>query len=1586
MSTELDEIYWLLRAAVDPSLASAAKQAQDTMRKTAEAGEASSKRVEKAIGEGTRRALLDVIKTAPQAAAAGKEAGEALGKSIGEGVLDSSARSVPIALARVRASLKERLDEMAADYRKELAYIESQAEKLGPDRTVALRDKASEDYQRNTLGALSSASKRGTISQTEFRELTRKLNAEVQKVFAETERIAAVGARKVGRKAGEALDEGMEQGIRAGQRRVLATAEQMIDELDRRFRLRMAKLEMGARTGRYSEERFNLLAAKATALHDAQLAARALALEQANGGKLADDDLLKFADAFKVKGKALGRGLGGGVTEGFSELIGGLASKLLAALSVGQLIAEVRKAFTAGWREADALAASQRRIAAEAADAGLSMQQLGANVRFVREQMQLTGGAAEELVASVGRLVRKAGEMEKLDAAAEALVNLGISRGLNLEEAVKAAGSAATGSAQAIEQLFGKSKEQLENEYRYRRNVIGSLNDQQHAQAVLDETMIQSGRASGALAAYLETQAGKSDEAAARQRELNAELGRTSPEVRDVSRSMGDAAKDGVRAFAMALAGAVGFGRDVLEVMGEIINSAPLLGSALRAIGRSKWWQGDGKPMDTADLMAANPFTSGFGTAMQYARDRRRPAPAPGAPLDPRSLGGLAGVQPAAPPDRYRGDVGAQIAARVAAMRQELEGRKGAEEAAMATARATNLEAGALASEAAARRVSNQHRRETNQLVQQHMRELRQMGAGTGAIGEIAAYAKPTDQGVAAQRNLAEAADAATEQLRIQAQQIRLLQKYWGDAATAPDALKKQVEDVTRIESQMEAARQQRLKLQRAGRDTSPADTVIADLEGQLEIAKKVMSAIAPLEAEFARGQAALAARRQSMTEAEYQEAGRALVQAYDEGITQASADNPRIAQALQARLKGALAPSEMAKSLVAEFTVALTRENTDSAVARLLGRGSPEQAGAAGAEAANRYVQALRERIAAAEGDPALREQLVKLLPQNFDVRQLGLDKITQDFFGDGQAESAIAAIAEVQEAVRGVTEAQQALALVEQDRDPATRAAAELRVAAAQAVVKQRVDAVRVALQGANLTEQQMAFVTERLAGALSSAAIPARDMAGSIGSLAGKVALVQGIADAFLTIAGSGASEEVREIVQGISQAAAALNILDAAKRAFRAKDLGSAVANGLGDARVDSGKVFKGGAGLGDSLAVLSGYAGIAGSLISLGSTILNSGERQRLAMIQQTIATLRNTDALEDFQRRAISNVSATERDSLLATGTAFAKSLEEAAPLFKVFDEAKLSKITAQQIEFLTKLEEITGASFFDASTGKLNYAEFMKAWQAFQAGDLGSFGKDAVGKMDAFEFLVQQLGDAAGDASARVHMLIEALRDADDLKGTRFADEFQKIFDEQGADAATKWLQELIKAFAAGGPDAAELVELFGRGLTAEEIQRILSGALSTVGEAGGVAGGGSNEQRVNVGSTEVQFNAALMQWATQTQLQGRMADTLDALYEAAVGHPPIRPTPIPVPTVAQVQAINGGGRGDTNVEIVIEECNFEFPGVTGRGAEGVVGAASAAGDALGESLAEKVAAALRGAGGTGRVRIAVKSGGLRS
>lgn len=535
---------------------------------------------------------------------------------------------------------------------------------------------------------------------------------------------------------------------------------------------------------------------------------------------------------------------------------------------------------------------------------------------------------------------------------------------------------------------------------------------------------------------------------------------------------------------------------------------------------------------------------------------------------------------------------------------------------------------------------------------------------------------------------------------------------------------------------------------------------------------------------------------------------------------------------------------------VLAGLEAAYQRQIGEIAVAQLNGRMTKDEAGLAGEEAGVRFNLGLAAAVA--DLPKELQPQLAAAAKEvEMPMPEINMEPLLRGISGD------LRPLARVREEVdAAVRRVQLAKAQADAARNSGEYAAARARLDAEQARLAATLSALSPQMDSLGLSEEKLLELTQWLAQAFGEAGLGAGAFEDGLDGLAGKAELIEGLARAFLSVADAAGrmGDSMRSILTGVTDLASGVAAVGRARKAMEE----SKAKNG-GKASTDS---------------VLA-YAGAAATAIGGAVSILQGiFQRDEAARLRQIVATAQNTRALEAFRRNAINSVSADDRAEMAEVGE---QVLELIATLSGAIGgtpaRINMESVTAEQVAFLTRLEEITGAEFFDESTGQLLTAEFRRAFEAFLAGDLGSFGNDVSGRIEAVEFVLGALGEAAGDVAAKVELLLEALRSADQVP-EEFVAGLEQVLEDGGAEAALAWLQQLAAAFAAGGAQNPLIAATFGEGFSAEEIQRMLEQAIRIV--SSGETSGSSKSASVANSITEVQA-VEVIAWLEDIALSAR-------------------------------------------------------------------------------------------------------------
>lgn len=198
------------------------------------------------------------------------------------------------------------------------------------------------------------------------------------------------------------------------------------------------------------------------------------------------------------------------------------AALLATTIGAAGLAAAMRESFAA----ADELTAAMRKVEASARLTGAPLQLLQGLVGSARDRFKLAAPDAAGFATEVSKLAGKAGDLAKAGDAMQAFLNIGAARGLNAADTLLAVKQAILGIDEGTDKLFDKNPSVLYAEYaRSIGTTAAKLSDQQKAQALLTATLESGRRVNGEYAAWLETAAGRAQQAANAQTRLAATFG-----------------------------------------------------------------------------------------------------------------------------------------------------------------------------------------------------------------------------------------------------------------------------------------------------------------------------------------------------------------------------------------------------------------------------------------------------------------------------------------------------------------------------------------------------------------------------------------------------------------------------------------------------------------------------------------------------------------------------------------------------------------------------------------------------------------------------------------------------------------------------------------------------------------------------------------------------------------------------------------------------------------------------------------------------------------------------------------------------
>lgn len=416
------------------------------------------------------------------------------------------------------------------------------------------------------------------------------------------------------------------------------------------------------------------------------------------------------------------------------------------------------------------------------------------------------------------------------------------------------------------------------------------------------------------------------------------------------------------------------------------------------------------------------------------------------------------------------------------------------------------------------------------------------------------------------------------------------------------------------------------------------------------------------------------------------------------------------------------------------------------------------------------------------------------------------------------------VAALGRVSNAATRVANAERDLTLARASRDPERIAAAEEELAAAQEAVRVAVTESADALEAAGVPTDELNRLLDIMIAKLRDAGVELDVAEGGLDGLADKARAMEGLARGVLSV-----SRAVGNLSQETEDALTSM------------VDLAAGVAQ------------LAEGVGTGNPLAIISGASQVIGGLIGLFSSQGPSeAEIRELEALREQLR--RNTRAIEENTRSRTGDLSPGDRDRMVQ----WLEDWWQVPPGELIGTTGDPSEIGLSDAD-LARLEEIeraTGISIFTGN-GDISWQALNQAYQALLDMDLGTFGTDLAGRLDAMQWAFSQLGDAVGGAA----VMMERFLAIAEQFSPQFASTLQQKLDELGPEGAQAWLQGLIEQYAASGL-TPELEALFGSDLTAEEIQRLLEEGNELLG--GVLSGGRGTSRSTQIGRsiTEIQAN----------------------------------------------------------------------------------------------------------------------------
>lgn len=172
------------------------------------------------------------------------------------------------------------------------------------------------------------------------------------------------------------------------------------------------------------------------------------------------------------------------------------------------------------------LVASQRQLEATAKLTNVPLSFLQQNADKARDSFKLSKEQSNQFTIELTKLATKAGGIQKTGDAMGSLLDLAAARGLNAQQALTAIGQAILGIDEGTDKLFGKNPSAIYDEWaKSAGTTAGKMTDMQKSQALLDALLADGAKVQGEYSKYLESSAGKADQAAQASRELTQSLG-----------------------------------------------------------------------------------------------------------------------------------------------------------------------------------------------------------------------------------------------------------------------------------------------------------------------------------------------------------------------------------------------------------------------------------------------------------------------------------------------------------------------------------------------------------------------------------------------------------------------------------------------------------------------------------------------------------------------------------------------------------------------------------------------------------------------------------------------------------------------------------------------------------------------------------------------------------------------------------------------------------------------------------------------------------------------------------------------------
>lgn len=527
-------------------------------------------------------------------------------------------------------------------------------------------------------------------------------------------------------------------------------------------------------------------------------------------------------------------------------------------------------------------------------------------------------------------------------------------------------------------------------------------------------------------------------------------------------------------------------------------------------------------------------------------------------------------------------------------------------------------------------------------------------------------------------------------------------------------------------------------------------------------------------------------------------------------------------------------------------------------------------------------------------------------------------------------QTEAGVRSVTDAMRDLRGhaeaVAEAERELTRAQIARDPERAARAERRLADAREAMRRAASQMLPALEAAGISQERLNELIERMVELLDEADVKTealgRDWAKTARTFEAAARGVLSIADAMGVL-----NSQQRRVIQG-------------------AIDIAGGIATG----------------GLGGGIQAVGG-------LVSLLSAITGDGAARRQEHIRQIDEMIKLRHALEQLRQAVLRDVTAGERETMVERSQRIVDAARDAWIFARQTGQTHTSALAQmtgmseeEVVEAVRWMEERSGRSLMD-DQGVVNWPALLEVLESLP--ELGLWGDTLEGQLDALDWTLRMLGDDALTAAERIERFLEVLRSAG---AESFADEYQRILDEQGPEAAQAWLDTLVEAMAAGDTSMFGAGGIFD-GLTPEQARRLVERAYGFIDGPGGLVTG-TPETRLAVSITQAQGSELLRIGSTQLYhlagIHGILA-SMASLPAPSFGVPDVSPPALP----------SGGGTtidvGGITVEVSV---GGSVDPTTARETGERIGAG------VGDGLTDRIRAAQRGAGvsGTTRVRVEVQ------